>query len=153
MKINTACFGTTEVYSQDIIRFPKGIFGFPECTKYSLIKKIGLFRIMQSLEKPSHAFISVVPTTFYPDYVFTLIKDDLERVKTHDVNKLSVYCIVNMARDIRDASINLQCPLIINPKCNIGHQFVSLDYNHKIRSELIQNASQLIDLDKKIILA
>ena len=63
MKFETTRFGQIEVNSEDIVIFPDGLLGFPDCSKYTLIDedRAAPFRMLQSLEKSDLAFVVIDP--------------------------------------------------------------------------------------------
>ena len=146
MKFDTTRFGQIDVKSEEIIVFPEGPLGFPECTRFTLIdeEKAVPFRMMQSLDNPALAFVVVDPLVVRPDYHFNVTKEDLTQIKANDVDGLQVFTIVTMSRDIRDVTVNLQGPLVINPKHRLGHQFVLVDSIYTTRESLIQNVDESV---------
>ncbi|MBU3914640.1 flagellar assembly protein FliW, partial [bacterium] len=55
---------------------------------------------------------------------------------------LLVFCIVTMSRDIQEVTVNLQGPLVINPKQKLGHQFVLVETEYTTREKLLRNADE-----------
>lgn len=142
MKFDTTRFGQIHVKQEDIIIFPEGPLGFPECTRFALIdeEKAVPFRMLQSLDNPALAFVVVDPLMIRPEYHFNITKDDLKLLNAEEVDGLQVYAIITMSKDIQDVTVNLQGPLVINTKKNIGHQFVLVDSDYSTKEMLMQNA-------------
>lgn len=126
MKFETTRFGTIEVSPEEICVFPDGPLGFPECTRFVFLdeENTAPFRMMQSLDNPALAFVVVDPQAVRPDYTFQVTKDDLAQVKSTSTEGLDVYAIVTMAKELKDVTVNLQGPLVINADERLGHQFV-----------------------------
>ncbi len=142
MKFDTTRFGQIHVKQEDIIIFPEGPLGFPECTRFALIdeEKAVPFRMLQSLDNSALAFVVVDPLMIRPEYHFDITKDDLKLLNADDVEGLQVYAIITMSKEIQDVTVNLQGPLIINTKKNIGHQFVLMDSEYSTKEMLMRNA-------------
>lgn len=142
MKFDTTRFGQIDVKSEDIIIFPDGPLGFPECTRFTFIDedRAAPFRMLQSLDNPALAFVVVDPLISNPDYHFDVTVDDLKLVKAKSTENLLVYSIVTINKNIHDVTVNLQGPLLINPKQKLGHQFVLFDSEYTTREKLLKNA-------------
>ena len=147
MKFETTRFGSIEVNSDEIFVFPDGLLGFPECTRYIFIDEEGTapFRRMQSLDNAALAFVVIDPLSFKQDYSFQITKDDLAMVKSEDTQGLVVYAIVTMAKYLKDVTVNLQGPLVINPSARLGHQFVLVNEEYTTRESLLGNGDVLMD--------
>ena len=143
MKYETTRFGKIEVKNDDIIVFPEGILGFPESTDFVFIddEKSAPFRMLQSLDNPRLAFVLIDPLFARPDYQFDVTWENLGMIRAESTDDLVVYSIVTMARNVDDVTLNLQGPIIINPKERIGCQFVLMDNEHSTRERLIQKCA------------
>lgn len=140
MKFDTTRFGQIEVQPEQIIVLPDGPLGFPDCTRFTLVdeEKAAPFRMLQSLDNPSLAFVVLDPLVIKKDYYFNVTKDDLKLVKAETTDDLMVYAIVTMAKELTDVTVNLQGPIVINAKKQIGHQFVLVDSEYNTREPLLQ---------------
>ena len=139
MKFETFRYGTINIQPEDIYTFPEGLLGFPNCNRFTLIdeESAAPFRILQSLDISNLAFVVIDPLIVKPDYHFKLTLDDLKVIKTNKVENVSVYSIVNLAKDIKQATINLQGPLVLNSKEHLGHQFVLFDESYSVSEKLV----------------
>jgi flagellar assembly factor FliW len=144
MRFDTTRFGQINVKSEDIVIFPDGPLGFPDCTRFTFIDEDRAvpFRMLQSLDNPALAFVVVDPLIARNDYHFDVTREDLKLIKAESTEKLLVYCIVTMSRNIHDVTVNLQGPLVINPAYRLGHQFVLVDTDYTTREKLIQNSEE-----------
>ncbi len=144
MKFDTTRFGQIDVKSEDIIIFPDGPLGFPDCTRFTFIDEDRAvpFRMLQSLDNPALAFVVVDPLIARSNFHFDVTVDDLKMIKAENTENLLVYCIVTMSRDIQEVTVNLQGPLVINPIQKLGHQFVLVDTEYTTREKLLQNMEE-----------
>lgn len=147
MKFDTTRFGQIDVKPEDILIFPDGPLGFPDCTRFTFIdeERAAPFRMLQSLDNPALAFVVVDPLMARPDFQFDVTMDDLKLIKADNTDNLLVYAIVTMNRNIHDVTINLQGPLVINPSQKLGHQFVLIDTEYTTREKLLQNYDDTIE--------
>lgn len=149
MKFDTTRFGQIDVKPEDILIFPDGPLGFPDCTRFTFIdeERAAPFRMLQSLDNPALAFVVVDPLMARPDFQFDVTMDDLKLIKAENTDNLLVYAIVTMNRNIHEVTINLQGPLVINPTQKLGHQFVLIDTEYTTREKLLQNIDDTIETD------
>ena len=127
--------------------FPDGPLGFPDCTRFTFVdeERAAPFRMLQSLDNPALAFVVVDPLIARPDYQFDVTVDDLKLIKADSTDNLLVFAIVTMNRNIHEVTINLQGPLVINPKQKLGHQFVLIETEYTTREQLLQNTDDSVD--------
>ncbi len=144
----TSRFGTIQVEDRETVIIPDGPLGFPDYTLWTFIdeERAVPFRTMQSLDNPALAFIVVDPLITKPDYQFNVTLEDLKLIsdKKHlqtSTDNLEVYCIVTMDRNIHEVTLNLQGPIVINPKTKLGHQFVLVDSDYTTREKLLKTDS------------
>lgn len=142
MKFETLRYGEITVQPQDIYTFPEGLLGFPNCVHYAFLSEEGIapFKILQSLDAPSLAFAVLDPLVVKPDYHFQLTKEDISIIQSEDTSNISVYCIANLARTLKEATINLQGPLVINNAARLGHQFVLFEEGYSVNERLLSDA-------------
>ena len=139
MKFETTRFGQIEVKSEDIIIFPDGLLGFPDCTQFTIIdeEQSYPFRMLQSLEQPLLALVIVDPLVARSNYHFNVTRDDLKSIKTDKTDGLLVYAIVTIAPKVEEITVNLQGPLVINPETKLGHQYVLVNAGYSTREKLL----------------
>lgn len=149
MKFDTTRFGQIDVKPEDILIFPDGPLGFPDCTRFTFIdeERAAPFRMLQSLDNPALAFVVVDPLMARPDFQFDVTLDDLKLIKAENTDNLLVYAIVTMNRNIHEVTINLQGPLVINPSQKLGHQFVLIDTEYTTREKLLQNLDETVEAE------
>lgn len=142
MKFKTLRYGEIHIQPDDIISFPEGLLGFPNCHKYVFIDEEDAFpfRILQSLENSKLAFVVIDPLIVRPDYHFKLTLEDIKKIKATKVDNLQIYCIVSLAKELHNATINLQGPLVINKIDRLSHQFVLFDEQYAVNEKLINDS-------------
>ena len=119
MKVETRIFGTVDIDESKIITLPKGIVGFPELKKFAIIHDEekgpkNAIRWMQSMDEPSFAMPVIDPLVVVPDYnpmVDDELLKDLGEIK--EDNTL-VLVTITVPKDIKNMSVNLQAPFVIN---------------------------------------
>ncbi|MFD1139400.1 flagellar assembly protein FliW [Paenibacillus urinalis] len=146
IRIETSSWGRIEVQEEQIIQFNKGIPGFEEETQFAIIPygDNNPFSMMQSIKEPQLSFLVVNPFTLEPNYEFELPDHESSELKIE--NNVSILCIVTLQASLRESSINLLAPIVINPVTNQGKQIVLHDTEYATRHKLseLSEAKQLL---------
>ena len=119
MRINTKAFGEIEISDDKVITFEKGIIGFPDLKRFTLLHdeergtSAGI-RFLQSMDEPAFALPVMDPLIVKPDYD-PEVEDELLADMGHltDENIL-VLVTVTVPSDLTKMTVNLQGPIIIN---------------------------------------
>jgi flagellar assembly factor FliW len=118
--------GSLTVARAELLQFPQGLHGFPECRNWVLVptKRDGLFWL-QSADHAPLAFLLVDPFTHFPGYAVDLSSGDLARVGTTEASEIVVLAVVTVgSKDGAPPTANLQGPVILNMRARHGHQIV-----------------------------
>jgi flagellar assembly factor FliW len=118
--------GPLTVGRAELLRFPQGLYGFPECHGWVLVptKREGLFWL-QSTQHAPLAFLLVDPFTHFPGYAVDLSAADLGRVGTSEPSEIVVLTVVTVgSRDGAPPTANLQGPVVLNMRAREGFQIV-----------------------------
>ena len=134
-------YGTVEYEQEDLLIFPDGIFGFPNLTKYLLLRmkeSDDSLLLMLSVEESQVVFVLINPFFLCPDYSPRLAPEELSCLQCSDNGELSYYAICVGRNDYLENTVNLKCPLVINPNTRHGMQVIlknsEYGYRHKLRS-------------------
>ncbi|UCG31933.1 MAG: flagellar assembly protein FliW [Phycisphaerales bacterium] len=138
MIIQTSRFGSLEIDGERLIRFPKGILGFPHSKEYALIQtgEQSAFYWLQAVDRPELAFVVCDPRLFIPDYHIPIKAEDLAEMGLGDVQEAQVFVIANRVGD--QLTANLQGPLVINVPTRVGYQLVLSDRRFGTRHPLMK---------------
>lgn len=149
MIINTRNYGELECSESDLLMFPDGIFGFTDLTQYLLLGyedgDNSIF-ILQSVQQPEVSFVLLNPVYLCPDYTPVLTPEELSSLGVKDSEELSYYVICVVRKNYLDNTVNLKCPLVVNPVTRKGIQVImdgtTYDFRHKLSSFLENKASE-----------
>ncbi len=135
MLIQTSRFGEIEVEENQIISFPSGLVGFSEDRRFVIREDEAAapFLWLQSVEDNGLAFVMVEPHVSVSNYQLELTKEHLQKLDAKNIEELRVYVIVTMAKEMKDVTINLQGPLLLNPEKRLGIQFIIPDGKYSTR--------------------
>lgn len=119
MRINTRVFGEIEIDDQKIIHFVGGIVGFPQLTDFALIhdtekQATCSVKWLQSLQEPEFAMPVLDPILVSPDYNPVVEDELLKPINIVNPESILVLVTITIPKDIKNMSVNLQAPFVIN---------------------------------------
>lgn len=119
MIIETKAFGQVDITDDKIITFPGGIIGFPDMKRFILLhdEEKGVsagIRWLQSLEEPGFAMTVIDPLLVKADYNPEIDDELLAGIGEVTPDNLLVLVTVRIPSDLKQMSVNLQGPIIIN---------------------------------------
>jgi flagellar assembly factor FliW len=131
-------FGTIDVPEETVLRFGAGMIGFPELERYAILKQRedSVFLWLHSLDEPGLAFPVVLPWVFYWDYEVQLSDEDMAAINVERADQISIYCVVNVTRNVREATINLFSPVVVNNGERLARQVINLVDGYGTRDRL-----------------
>lgn len=133
MKAVTRLFGEIDIQEDKIITLENGMIGLPEYQKFALIfdeekgMKESSIMWLQSMDDPETAFPVMQPNTVKPDYNPTVSDEMLSPIG--ELNEENTYVLVTLtaAADVKESSVNLKAPIVINTDTRKGCQIVVED--------------------------
>lgn len=152
MIINTHYYGSVEYTEEELVTFPEGLFGFSDLKQYlplGLDDGDGSLLLLQSIENPDIAFFLINPPAILPDYCPALQPDELDFLQVSSSDELSYYSICVVRSNYLENTVNLKCPLAINPSTRRGMQIIlsgnQYGYRHPL-GDLLGNVDQEGDI-------
>lgn len=131
VEVNTRLFGKIDIDDSKIITLDKGIIGFPDLKKFTLIfdsekENDGTPGIMwfQSMDEPQFAMPVIIPNYVVPDYN-PIVNDELLE-GLGELNEKNIYVIttISVPEDITKMTVNLKAPIVINTETLKGAQII-----------------------------
>lgn len=152
MLVQTKHFGEVELDDNKLIIFEKGIMGLENLKKYVLIfdekeEEEPVIYWLQSLEDSAVALPVISPMIVKPDYnplIQQDVLDNLGEIK-EDGQGLLVLLSLTIPSNIRDITVNLKAPFVINIDSQKGCQIIAEndDYEIKYRIyDILENRRQ-----------
>lgn len=135
MTIQSDVLGPLEVPETDIIQFANGLFGFPECRQFVLIKaeRDGIFWL-QSAEHSSLTFLLADPFLFFDEYSVDLPATETDELGVESPDDVIVLTIVTLpAHADEKPTVNLQGPVAVNMSNRSARQVVLQDADYGTR--------------------
>jgi len=142
IQVETPLFGRLEIREEETIHFPGGLPGFEEARQFVIIRPDEdiPFSYMQCVDMPELSFIVTNPFLFCREYEFELPEAVQQELGITDEKELIVWSIVTIKDRLRDATMNLLAPVIVNTKTRIGKQVVLHDTPYTTKHRLIDEA-------------
>lgn len=133
MRANTRLFGEIDIDEEKIITLENGMIGLPEFQKFALIfdeeKGIKASSVMwlQSMDDPQTAFPVMQPNTVKADYNPTVNDEVLSPLGELKEENTYVLVTLTAASDVKETSVNLKAPIVINTDTRKGCQIIVED--------------------------
>lgn len=127
MKLQTKYFGEIDYAPSEVITFSVGMFGFEDERSFLLLPFAGSGHSMlclQSTATPGLAFVLLDPFTLSPEFTPVLSQEELSQFGAADVSELCFYVLCAVKAPVSDSTVNLKCPVVINPRTSTARQVI-----------------------------
>ena len=141
MKIGTKYFGNIEIGEEKIIHFENGVLGFEDYKDtilYDNEKEKSFFSWLQSTEESSLAFPIVNPFNVVESYNPQINDDMLGSIGGISDEDTVVFLMATIPEDVKQASVNMKAPLIINASSRKGVQVIAEGQEYEIKHKLLK---------------
>lgn len=140
MKADTRLFGEIDIEEEKLITLESGMIGLPDYQKFALIfdeekgMKASSVMWLQSMDDPETAFPVMQPNAVKPDYNPTVNDEMLAPLGALTEENTYVLVTLTAMPDVKQTSVNLKAPIVINTETRKGCQLiVEDDYPVKYR--------------------
>lgn len=141
MKLQTKYFGEIEYEQGEALSFPAGLFGFEDEKEFLLLPfegSAGTLLCFQSTRTPVLAFVAMDPFALKPDYTPVLQPQELKALGVNDSQELGYYVLCVVKKPVSDSTVNLKCPVAINPETRAAQQVILDTDAYEMRHPLSQ---------------
>ena len=140
MKTQTKYFGEIEFSREDVVTFPAGLYGFEEETEFLLMPFEGssLLYSLQSVKTPMLSFILVHPFSLDAAYAPVLQPEELKTLKAEKSEELCYYVLCALKKPSSESTVNMRCPVAVNPDLKTAMQVVLEDDRWQMRQRLAE---------------
>lgn len=139
MKVLSKYFGEVEYESDDLLTFPAGLFGFDEEHSFLLLPfegSAGSLLCFQSIQTPALAFVAMDPFSLKPDYAPRLQPQELKELGVTEDQALGFYVLCVVKNPVSESTVNLKCPIAINPETRVARQVILEEEAYEMRHPL-----------------
>lgn len=142
MRIDTRYFGEVDITEEKIIHFEKGLFGFEEYKDYTILydiesKEEPFFSWLQSTTEKTLAFPIVNPFKIDENYNPVIDESLLATMGECDEEDYLVYLLATVPKEVKDASVNMKAPLIINTRNCQAIQAIAENEGYEIKHKIL----------------
>ncbi len=140
MKINTRDFGEVEISENDIITFDEKIYGFEDYSDFIMLyddEFNGEYVWLQSVQESELCFIMANPTLiddYNPEF-------EKEAEKFLGKGELEYWLMMVVRDNIKDSTVNLKSPVIINLDTRKAMQLI-LEDSYPVRHYLFKKEGE-----------
>jgi flagellar assembly factor FliW len=122
-----------------VVEIRGGLLGFPEFTKFTLIKMNdeGLVYRLQSLEEAAINFVVVPAASFFPNYAPVVDDEVAKRFDLESGPEVLLLLVVTLGETFKDSTVNLMAPLLLDPNAQIAEQIIVENDNLSVRTPLM----------------
>lgn len=127
MELNTRLFGKVDYTEDDVITFPSGIPSFENEREFLLLPiegGDGALLCLQSVATPALSFIMMNPFSLDRTYAPALREQERSVLQVERDQDLCFHVLCAMKRPLSDSTINMKCPIAVNPDQRIGMQVI-----------------------------
>ena len=119
-------FGEIEYTEDEVLVFPRGLYGFEEEQSFLLLpfSKDGILFGLQSTKTPELSFTLMHPFSLDPSYAPKLQAEDLKELEAEQSEELYYYVTCAVKEPVSESTINMKCPLAINSDTRRGMQVI-----------------------------
>jgi flagellar assembly factor FliW len=135
-------FGKLSYDEAEVLRFPQGLVGFPDMTRYFLYadERVAPLAWLQSLDDSALAFLVCDPFLFFPEYEVNIKLPPALRQQMGEQADLRVLTIVTINADFAKSTVNLLGPLVLNARARNAWQIILEDERLSTRHPLFADA-------------
>jgi flagellar assembly factor FliW len=137
MIIETKDLGYVEIDEREIITLSHAIYGFEGVIRFVLLgdgsKPGNPFMWFQCVDKKEPAFAVIDPHAFFADYRPILTEEDRQSIGLESEEYLRCLVMATVPHNIKETSLNLKCPIVINSQKNIAMQVILENSDYPIR--------------------
>lgn len=144
MKADTRLFGEIDIAEDKIITLENGMIGLPEYRRFALIfdeeaeKKTSVMWL-QSMDDPETAFPVMQPNLVKEDYHPTVNEEMLSALGVLTDENTYVLVTLTARTDVKQTSVNLKAPIIINTDTKKGCQII-IDGDYPVKYRIYEAA-------------
>ncbi len=141
MLVKTKNFGEIDLTEDKILNFENGILGFEDHKQYTILydsaeKERSAVSWLQCCDIPELALPVVSPLVVKPDYNPIVEDELLKSLGDLTDDNLVILLTLTVPQDVKNMSVNLKAPIIINADNRQGAQVVAENPDYEIKFKI-----------------
>lgn len=138
-KMETERFGEIDIDEEKIFDFKNGILAFEESKKFIILNsRKESFFWLQSVDDPKLSLPCINPDIIAENYEVNLSDEQFAEINVDENSEMIVLCVVRIPENIRESTVNLIAPIIINATAKQGMQVVMENTDYNVRHRLFE---------------
>lgn len=137
MLVKTKFFGEVDLPEEKILTFDRGLIGFEDFKKYTILydceKENNNISWLQSVDEAAFAIPIIKPWLVREDYNPVVEDELLQGLGELTDDNLVILLTMNVPSDLKNMSVNLKAPIVINSDTRKGAQIVVENSDYEIR--------------------
>jgi flagellar assembly factor FliW len=144
VEFNSERFGKISYDEAEVLRFPQGLVGFPDMTRFFMYadERVAPLAWLCSLDDAALSFLVCDPFLFFPEYEVNVKLPPALRQQMGEQGDLRVLTIVTINADFAKSTVNLLGPLVINARTRNAWQIILEDERLSTRHPLFDEAQE-----------
>lgn len=148
MLIKTKYFGEIDLNEDKIITFNRGIMGFEDYKKYTILYDVedgsnATISWLQSLDEPGLALPVINPLLVKSDYNPIVEDEVLSPLGNITDENLVILLSLTVPADLTKMSVNLKAPFVINSDTRKGCQIIVENQDYEIKYNVYEKIQKL----------
>lgn len=140
MLVKTKFFGEIELPEEKILTLDRGLIGLEQYTKYTILydceKEETNISWFQSVEEPTLALPVIKPWLVKDDYNPIVEDELLSELGDLTEDNLVILLTMTVPEDIKEMSVNLKAPIIINADTRKGSQIAVENSDYEVKYKI-----------------
>ena len=138
MKTRTKYFGEIEYTEDMLLTFEQGLYAFEDEHSFLLLpfEGDGSLLCLQSLKTPELGFVVMDPFALDGSYAPVLQPEELEALQADTSEDLLYYTLCAVKTPVSRSTVNMRCPVAINPDRQLAMQVILEDNSYEMRKPL-----------------
>ena len=150
MLVKTKYFGEINLDEDKILTFKNGIFGFEDCTRYTILfnsegEERPAISWLQSLDLQGLAIPVIHPSLVKEDYNPVINDSLLEQLGDISDNNIVILLTLTVPSDLTKMTTNLKAPIIINSDTKLGCQIVAENEDYMIKYPVYEKINNKLE--------
>ncbi len=120
------------------VTFEKGLPGFETYKTFKIedIDGNSKFKLINSIEDENIGFIAISPFEVKSDYEIKLDDETIKNLDVKDPKDILVLNLITLGRTLKESTVNLKAPIIVNIKNKKGKQLILQHDKYEIKEPL-----------------
>lgn len=137
MLIKTKFFGEVDLPEEKIITFDRGLIGLTDYKKFTILydceKEESNVSWLQCVEEPTLALPVIKPWIVKEDYNPVVEDELLNHLGELTEDNLVLLLTMTVSADIKQMSVNLKAPIVINADTRKGAQIICENQDYEVK--------------------